>query len=208
MTSSPRWKKSVTSLLIAAALFALATPASANDAAPEVAETPAPDRPEQRPLRIGKGTVITTGLVIFGASYVPNVALGAPSIVGAFGRIAMILTLDVGCVDRDNFFCQKRYGAGELLLPVVGPLLFAVNHPPDPLLNPNGRPLDGFAEGMLYASAAVQLVGLGTLVVGLAMNDAHVDPPSRPRSGRASSFFVTPAAAPNTIGISAGFASF
>ena len=48
----------------------------------------------------------------------------------------------------------------------------------------------------------------GTLVVGLAMNDGHVDPPSKPKNGRASSFFVLPSAAPNTIGISAGFASF
>ncbi len=179
--------------------------------APITAEAPSGER-APRPQWRHNRTLVWTGTFMFAAGYAPVAAVALPSTAGLAGRVALIfLTLGLACLDSGSgSFCRADLGALQLLIPVVGPVLFASNHPRDYFVNKSGAELSGLEKGLLYASAGVQAAGLVTLVSGLVFGRyERVDQRSPAKSDAAKktvepSFFLRPLEAPGALGLSVG----
>lgn len=151
------------------------------------------------------------GLALVG--YGPNFVAGLPSAAGGVARgIVLVLTLGgVGCFterpsDVTAYICYDgRHGAVQLLIPFVGPITFANSHPRDTVLNPDGNPLSGTTRALLYTSAALQIAGVSSVLLSLALGRSE---PVQERAAAGPSIYVAPlessGVAGATVGLSLG----
>lgn len=154
-------------------LLLLAAPAQADESVP-------PKRDETAPNK-GTSTVEITGAAMFGAAYAPAFVMGTASVVDALGNFRI-------CVLAP---CREPQDDGAaLLIPIVGPLMYAEPSARDDLLRTD-RPSNA-ERAALYSSAAVQTAGLVTLLVGVMQST-----PAR----RAPRSVVTPLVSPSASGI-------
>jgi hypothetical protein len=175
------------------------TPASFDT--PNVPTRPRTEWRANRPL-------LVTGAILFAVGYGPNVLAAAPSTAGVAGRfLVFVLTAGIAvlaCIGSGNgYLCNGQHGAVQLLVPAIGPFLFAADHPRDTVLNERGRPLGDVAKGLLYTSAGLQIAGLGSILGAIVMGK-HEPVAVRKTTSTTPSFFITPQGDATTVGISVG----
>lgn len=110
------------------------------------------------------------GTALFLAGYAPAFVAAAPTslrlgatffyAVGTAG-----LACDHGSPD---YVCAGDFGAAELLVPLVGPFLYADDHPKDSQVNPHGLAMSTSTRTLLYVDGAAQISGAVLLGIGLA----------------------------------------
>jgi hypothetical protein len=154
------------------------------------------------------------GLGVFLVGYAPAVAAAAPSTLGLVARGFYFMgTFGLGCYYRstgedntppDDYWCRGDHGAVQMLVPVVGPFLFARNHPKDSVLNVRGTDLAPFARGALYASGGVQASGLVLAGIGALMHMKRAPPASEETTAAPHPVRVVfrPVLDPRTLGAS------
>jgi hypothetical protein len=154
--------------------------------------------------------LVGAGLALVG--YGPNFVAGLPSAAGGVARgIVLVLTLTMQCFgeqrsDVNNYICFKgQHGAVQLLIPFVGPITFASSHPRDTVLNPDGAPLSGTTRALLYTSAALQIAGVSSVLLSLALGRSE---PVQEKAAAGPSIYVAPlessGVAGATVGLSLG----
>jgi hypothetical protein len=155
-------------------------------------------RPQWRHNR----TLVLVGSLGFAAGYAPVVAAALPSASRhALVLVVVMLTFGLACIDNN---CPDRgSGALQLLVPVVGPLVFAEKHPRDAAINETGAPLSSTTRGLLYASAGVQTAGLLTMLAGVVFGH-YETPSSASKTAARPALTVGPFNAPNSVGLSVG----
>ncbi|MBK6465251.1 MAG: hypothetical protein IPF92_30240 [Myxococcales bacterium] len=150
------------------------------------------------------------GLALVG--YGPNFVAGLPSAAGGVARgIVLVFTLSTACFgerpsDVKNYICfTGQHGAAQLLIPFVGPITFASSHPRDTVLNPDGNPLSGTTRALLYTSAALQIAGVSSVLLSLALGRSE---PVQEKAAAGPSIYVAPlessGVAGATVGLSLG----
>ncbi len=167
------------------------------------AESP-PPQPQWRP----NTTLLTTGAIMFGVGYGVPAATALPSTVGLLGRVViLVLTIGLPCLfnNDDDYLCDGDHGSVQMLIPFVGPILFAENHPKDSVINSDGRGFDSEVKVALYASSFLQIAGLATMVTGLVLGKTSLpDPAQKKRSDTGPKLHVAPLEMPYAAGLTVG----
>lgn len=167
-------------------------------------EAPAQPRTEWRANR----PLLVTGAIAFGLGYVPNLAVALPSTLGLVGRVLLYVfsvgLVPLGCAlgNGTGYICRGQHGAMQLLIPVAGPFSFASDHPRDSVVNERGETLSGATKGVLYTSAGLQIAGLTSILLAVVFGKQEPVPARKTTLG--PSFFVTPMANGDAMGLSVG----
>ena len=144
------------------------------------------------PARRGPSTTTTVGASAFSVGYVPMFVMATGSLGHAITNIKPLcggsgLVSGGRCPEND---------AIALYVPIVGPLFYAQPNTGDDLYRRDRGP-SSTEQALLYSSAALQLGGLVTLIVGVASD-------RRPPSRASSSTVVAPMTANGTNGVIVG----
>ncbi len=150
--------------------------------------------------------LVGAGLALVG--YGPNFVAGLPSAAGGVARgIVLVLTLTMQCFGEqrsevNNYICfTGQHGAVQLLIPFVGPITFASSHPRDTVLNPDGNPLSGTTRALLYTSAALQIAGVSSVLLSLALGRSE---PVQEKAAAGPSIYVAPLGSAGVAGVTVG----
>jgi hypothetical protein len=188
----------------AAAVPAPAPPTAARVSPSAPALPPAPPEAPSPPLVWHPNTaLLATGLSLVSVGYGPNFVAAVPSAGGGVLRAAQWwFTAGLVCwTDKPKYACDAHHGAVQLLIPIVGPILFAEDHPRDTFLNERGRPLSPAVKGLLYTSAALQAAGIGALVASAVLGES-TRAPAKADAGPA--LLVAPLGVPGSVGLELG----
>jgi hypothetical protein len=154
------------------------TPARAEEP-PTPAPPPKPHWQPNAPLFIG-------GACVFGLAYGLTLLVAFPSSVEALGRF-----LD----GKSNL----RAGGVALIIPFIGPIIFAEGHGTDSVLNKSGGELPDGLHDMLWVSAVMQMAGGASMIAGLALGGT---PAPKKEGAFKPSLRLQPMIAPSTVGLS------
>lgn len=182
------------------------TPAASPPRWPDATPPPASAAPPRMQWRANR-PLLVTGAILFAAGYGPNLAVALPSTAGLVGRVVLLtLTLALPCLFNSNgYICEGQHGTVQLLIPFIGPFLFASDHPRDSVVNEAGSPLSPTAKGLLYTSAGLQIAGITSIFLALATGRHELpDAPAAQARSLSPSWSVTPLAAPGAVGVSFG----
>ena len=124
------------------------------------------------------------------ASYAPAFGAALPTTLRAgatffYGAGTAGLACDNG---RPDYVCSGDFGAAELLIPLVGPFLYADDHPKDSQINPHGLAASVTTRTLLYVDGAAQIGGALLMGIGLAAGQWEHDA----RSTAKSTFTLAP----------------
>jgi hypothetical protein len=153
--------------------------------------------------------LLVTGAIAFGAGYAPNLGAALPSTAGLVGRI-LLYVFSLGIVPlacalgggNGDYICTGQHGAMQLLIPFAGPFLFVGDHPRDSVINEHGRPISDTAKGLLYASGGLQIAGVSSILLAIALGKQ--EPVPTRKASTSPSFFVAPMSDASTVGVTIG----
>jgi hypothetical protein len=130
------------------------------------------------------------GTALLLAGYAPVFAAAAPTSLRAGATFFYgVGTLGLACDNgRPDYTCSGDFGAAQLLVPLVGPFLFADDHPKDSQINPHGLAVSPTMRTLLYVDGAAQITGAALLGIGLATGHWEHDA----RGTAESSFTLAP----------------
>jgi len=148
----------------------------------------------------GPGTALLLG------GYVPLFAATSPTWVRAGATFFYDLgSAGMGCDHgKPEYTCSGDYGGAQLLVPLVGPFLFAESHPKDSQLNPNGMAMTTTMRNLLYVDGAAQITGAVLMGVGLASGSWQRDGRDSGPSPQLTRFSIAPMLGMGRAGLSLG----
>jgi hypothetical protein len=140
------------------------------------------------------------GTALLLAGYVPVFGAALPTTLRAGATLFYDLgTVGLACDNgKPDYTCAGDFGAAQLLIPFVGPFLFADNHPKDSQINPHGLAVPPSTRTLLYVDGVMQITGATLMAIGLASGHWEHDA----RSTSDSSFTLTPMLGMGRAGLS------
>ncbi len=140
------------------------------------------------------------GTALLLAGYAPVLGAAVPTTLRAGATFFYALgTAGLACDNgKPDYTCSGDFGAGELLIPLVGPFIFADDHPKDSQINPHGLAVSATTRTLLYVDGVAQIAGAAFMGIGLATG--HWDHDGR--SSMQSTFTIVPMLSLGRVGLS------
>lgn len=155
------------------------------------------------PTRSAKKTadaLSVLGVVLLAAGYVPSFVMGAISLGDGITHIQIL------CSDNGGFGGACRHNdAVALIIPLVGPALYASPSARDHVFRPDGAPSSGELT-LLYTEETLQVGGLGLLFAAMIYRVASIpDAPLATAPLHANTWSLTPECAVGRLSLGATY---
>ncbi len=140
------------------------------------------------------------GTALLLAGYAPVLGAALPtSLRAGTAFFYAVGTAGLACDNgKPDYTCSGDFGAAALLIPLVGPFIFADDHPKDSQINPHGLAVSETTRTLLYVDGVAQIAGAALMGIGLATG--HWDHDGR--SSVQNTFTLTPMLSLGRVGLS------